>query len=56
MGFLLPKKTKRQRYFLTEVDDMAARLEHTPKKLLRRLAQESGVSKVLHGKQLTFEV
>jgi hypothetical protein len=45
-GFLIDKKTKHKRRVLTEkLDDMGARLEHTPRKSLRRLAQATGVSK-----------
>jgi hypothetical protein len=40
------KKTKHKRRVLTEkLDGTAATLEHTPKKSLKHLAQESGVSK-----------
>jgi hypothetical protein len=41
------KKTKHKRRVLTEekLDEIGARLEHTPRKSLKRLAQETGVSK-----------
>jgi transposase len=44
---VIDKKQKHKRRVLTEekLDDMGARLEHTPKKSLKRLAQETGVSK-----------
>jgi hypothetical protein len=46
-GFLIDKKQKHKRRVLTEekLDDIGARLEHTPRKSLKRLAQETGVSK-----------
>jgi hypothetical protein len=46
-GFLIDKKQKHNRRVLTEekLDDTEARLEHTPIKSLKRLAQETGVSK-----------
>jgi hypothetical protein len=45
-GFLIDKKQKRKRRVLTEkLHDTGARLEHTPRKSLKRLAQETGVSK-----------
>jgi hypothetical protein len=45
-GLLIDKKKNNFR-FLTEVklDDIGASLEHTPGKSLKRLAQETGVSK-----------
>jgi hypothetical protein len=44
--FLIDKKTKHKRRVLTEkLDDIGARLEHTPRKSLKRLAQETGVLK-----------
>jgi hypothetical protein len=47
MGFVIDKKQKHKRRVLTEekLDDIGARLEHTPRKSLKRLAQEAGVSK-----------
>jgi transposase len=46
-GLLIDKKQKHKRRVLTEekLDDIGARLEHTPTKSLKRLAQETGVSK-----------
>jgi hypothetical protein len=45
-GLLIDKKTKYKCLVLTEkLDDIGARLEHTPRKSLKRLAQETGVSK-----------
>jgi hypothetical protein len=46
-GPLIDKKQKHKRRVLTEekLGDTGARLEHTPRKLLKRLAQETGVSK-----------
>jgi hypothetical protein len=45
-GLLIDKKTKHKRRVLTEEKfDIGARLEHIPRKLLKRLAQEIGVSK-----------
>jgi hypothetical protein len=43
---LIDKKAKHKRRVLTEekLDDTGARLEHTPRKSLKRLAQEIGVS------------
>jgi hypothetical protein len=43
----MDKKQKRKCRVLTEekLDDIGARLEHTPRKSLKRLAQETGVSK-----------
>jgi transposase len=45
-GVLIDKKQKHKCQVLTEVrlDDIGARLEHTPRKSLKRLAQEIGVS------------
>jgi hypothetical protein len=46
-GLLIDKKQKHKRRVLTEkLDDTGARLEHTPRKSLKRLAQETGVLKV----------
>jgi hypothetical protein len=44
---LLDKKQKHKCRVLTEekLDDTGAKLEHTPRKLLKRLAQDTGVSK-----------
>jgi hypothetical protein len=44
---LIDKKQKHKRRVLTEkkLDDIGTRLEHTPRKSLKRLAQETGVSK-----------
>jgi hypothetical protein len=46
-GLLIDKKQKLKRQALTEEElyDIQARLEHTPRKSLKRLAQETGVSK-----------
>jgi hypothetical protein len=45
-GLLIDKKQKHKRRVLTEkLGDVRARLEHTPRKSLKRLAQENGVSK-----------
>jgi hypothetical protein len=46
-GLLIDKKQKHKPLVLTEgkQDDMGARLEHTARKSLERLAQETGVSK-----------
>jgi hypothetical protein len=45
-GLLIDKTQKYKRRVLTEekLDDIGARLEHTPRKSLKRLAQEIGVS------------
>jgi hypothetical protein len=45
---LIDKKQKYKRRVLTEekLDDIGARLEQTPRKPLKRLVQETGVSKV----------
>ncbi|PSN34968.1 hypothetical protein C0J52_24961 [Blattella germanica] len=45
-GSVINKKIKRTRHVLTEekLDDIAERLEHSPKKSLKRLAQETGIS------------
>jgi hypothetical protein len=45
---LIDKKTKRKRRVLTEekLDDIGARLQHTPRKLLNRLAEETASVKV----------
>jgi hypothetical protein len=45
--FLIHKKQKQKRRALTEekTDGTGARLEHTPRKSLKHLAQETGVSK-----------
>jgi hypothetical protein len=47
MGLLRDKKQKRKCRVLTEgkLDDIGARLEHTPRKSLKRQAPETGVSK-----------
>jgi hypothetical protein len=47
IGLLIDKKEKLKYRVLTEgtLDDIGARLEHTPWKLLKHLAQETGVSK-----------
>jgi hypothetical protein len=47
MELVLDKKQKHMRQVLTEekLDDIGARLEHTPRKSLNHLAQETGVSK-----------
>jgi transposase len=47
MGLSIDKKTKHKRRMLYEekLDDIGARLEHTPRKSLKRLAQETGVPK-----------
>jgi DNA-binding IclR family transcriptional regulator len=43
---LLTNKQKNKRLELTEkLDDIGTRLEHAPRKSLKRLAQETGVSK-----------
>jgi hypothetical protein len=45
-GLLTDKKTKHKRSVLTEkLDNIGARLEHIPRKSLKSLAQEIGVSK-----------
>jgi transposase len=46
-GLLIDKKTKHKRRVLTEekLDEIGARLEHAPRKSLKHLAQETGVSK-----------
>jgi transposase len=45
-GHLIDKKQKHKRRLLTEekLDDIGARLEHIPRKSLKRLTQETGVS------------
>jgi hypothetical protein len=47
MRISIDKKHKHERRVLAEekLDDIGARLEHAPRKSLKRLAQESGVSK-----------
>jgi hypothetical protein len=47
MGVLIDKKQKHKHQVLTEekLDDTGARLECTPGKSLKHLAQETGVSK-----------
>jgi hypothetical protein len=47
MGLLVDKKEKHKSKVLTEenLDDIGARLERTPRKSLKRLAQETEVSK-----------
>jgi transposase len=46
-GLLIDTKQKHKRRLLTEekLDDIGARLEHTTRKSLKCLAQETGVSK-----------
>jgi hypothetical protein len=45
-ALLIDEKQKHKRRVLTEkLDYIGARLEHTPRKSLKRLAQETGVSK-----------
>jgi transposase len=46
-GLLIDKKQKHKRRVLTEekLHDIGARLEHTPRKTPKHLAQETGVSK-----------
>jgi hypothetical protein len=46
-GLVIDTKQKHKRQVLTEekIDATGARLEHAPRKLLKRLAQETGVSK-----------
>jgi transposase len=46
-GLLMDKKAKHKRRVLTEekLDDTEVRLDHAPRKSLKRLAQETGVSK-----------
>jgi hypothetical protein len=45
-GRLIDKKQKHMRRVLTKkLDDIGARLEHAPRKSLKRLAQETGMSK-----------
>jgi transposase len=46
-GLLMRKKRKHMHQMLNEekLDDIGARLERTPRKSLKRLAQETGVSK-----------
>jgi hypothetical protein len=47
MGLLIDKKQKHKRQVLTEekLGDKGARLEYTPRKSLKHIAQENGVSK-----------
>jgi hypothetical protein len=47
MGLLIDKRQEHKRRVFTEekLEDLGARLEHTPRKSLKRLAQETGVSK-----------
>jgi hypothetical protein len=47
MGLLIHKKQKHKRQVLTveKLDDIRDRPEHTPRKSLKPLAQETGVSK-----------
>jgi hypothetical protein len=51
-GLLIDKKRKHMRRVLTEetLVDMGARLEHTLRELLNRLAQDTGVSKSSGGR------
>jgi transposase len=46
-GLLIDKKQKHKLQVSNEekLDDIVARIEHTPRKLQKRLAQETGVSK-----------
>jgi hypothetical protein len=45
-GLLTEKKQKHKRRVITEkFDDIGARITHTPRKSLKRLSQETGVSK-----------
>jgi hypothetical protein len=46
-GLLIDEKQKHKSQVLTEekLDDIGARLDHTPSKSLKRLAQETGLSK-----------
>jgi hypothetical protein len=46
-GLIIDKKQKNKRRVITEekLNDIGARLEHTPRESQKRLAQESGVSK-----------
>jgi hypothetical protein len=46
-GLLIDKKQKHKRRVVTEekLDDIGARLEHTPRKSLKSLAQKIGLSK-----------
>jgi hypothetical protein len=48
MGLFIDTKQKHKHRLLTEeaLGDIGARLEYTPRKSLKRLAQETGVSKV----------
>jgi hypothetical protein len=54
---LIDKKQKRKRRLLTEEKLVAigARLEHTPRKSLKRLAEETGVSKSSAGTAIITE-
>jgi hypothetical protein len=47
MGLLIDRKQKHKCLVLTveKLDDIGARLEHTFRNLLKRLVQETGVSK-----------
>jgi hypothetical protein len=46
MALVIDKKQKHKRWVLIEkLDDIGDRLEHTPRKSLKHLAQETGVSK-----------
>jgi hypothetical protein len=51
MGLLTDENQKYKRRVLTEekLDDIEARLEYAPRKLLKRLAEETGVSKYCKG-------
>jgi signal recognition particle subunit SEC65 len=50
MGLLVHKKQKHMPRVLTEkLDDIGARIEHIPRKSLKRLAQETAVSKSTAG-------
>jgi hypothetical protein len=51
-GLLIDKKQKHKRLVLTEkLDDIGARIEHTSRKSLKLLAQETGVSKSVQERQ-----
>jgi hypothetical protein len=45
-GLLIDKKqTNKRRVFTGKLDDIGARLEHTPRKSLKHLAQDTRMSK-----------
>jgi hypothetical protein len=56
-GFLIDEKQKYKRRVLTEekLDDIRARLEYTPRKSLKCIAQESGLSKSDVGRETVAE-